>query len=914
MALHHRAAGLLLIRRRAWAPPAHCRVGIAIICLWAVAWPAAAQVVTGSIAGVVRADTGDPLAGATVVVTNPATGLTRSGSADGSGRYVIGGLPVEGGYDVHVESIGFAALDRTGVVLVPGEATVLDVTLRVAAAETVTVSRPAGVSEGVRPTLEQRIDEQMARALPLFGRNFLQLASLAAGFTGTPDYPDPQGQRYWANNVLVDGASHFSKWRGAARAFYSGYGLESIREVRVLTNAFSAEYGDALASITSAITKAGTNEWHGSALIFGRGSALNARPALADRTPPAQGQQFGATLGGPLVRGRTHFFGSYEGRRTRDRNVVVSPAAAGALVPDRQDEQLAFFRLDHQAGARHTLSGRYNAQRLRWHHEPGGLVLPGSGTSYANDVQTVLVTDAAQPSDRVLSETRVQFAGYTDERRDLRPDVYIARAGYSVEGGTLGPTGFGASPERTWEAHDTVSIWRGGHDLAVGGGGRHVRAHNESMAYGYGAYFFAGGPAAFPQPYLFMQGLARTARSTAADPRSISAFGFAQDDWRLRSDLTVNLGVRYDVEKVSGVLGYHVPADRNNVQPRVGVAWNPDRSGRLVIRAGGGLYTQQQLLYPINRVQLEGADGVQLVSLPAGAAGFPAFPAPLPAASPLDVLLPRDVQRVEPGLRNPSSRQYAVGAERVVRGTALAVDWVWLDGRDLLSLVDANAPASITKPAQRSVAAADATRPLVPAPGTYRKVITLGNEGRSWYRAVQVKARRGTGPVQAMVTYTRARAEDMANYELPEDSRNLAAEKGRAQTDVRHSLAAGATWLLPGHGRLRRGWSLSGIGIVRSNRPYNVTWGDDRNGTTQNDARPGARNTGRTDAYASVDVALRRLFPVRRANLEARVEAFNLLNTVNYDRYVGELSSPLFGQPVSAFPPRSLQLAAVLRF
>jgi len=407
--------------------------------------------------------------------------------------------------------------------------------------------------------------------------------------------------------------------------------------------------------------------------------------------------------------------------------------------------------------------------------------------------------------------------------------------------------------------------------------------------------------------------VAASTAAAAADPRSASGFGFLQDDWTVRENLTLNLGVRYDVERVFGLHAYTPPTDTNNIQPRFGAAWSP-RGGRLVLRGGVGLYTQQHLLYPINRVQLEGADGVRLVSLAPGSAAFPTFPAPLAALPSGLVLPPSDIHRLDPRFRSPYSVQYAVGGEHLLWGTMVGVDVVRLDGRDLMSLLDANAPDSNVKPAQRSVAAADATRPLIPAPGTYRKILTLGNEGRSWYRALQVKARRTAGPLSAMATYTWAHSEDMANYELPEDSLNLAAEKGRAQTDIRHNAVVGTTFSLPGTGRVLSGWSVSGLAVLRSNRPYTVTWGDDRNGTTQNDARPGGRNTGRSDAYASIDVGVKRLFPMGRATMEGRFEAFNVLDAVNYDRYVGELSSPFFGQPVSAFPPRRLQLAAILRF
>jgi hypothetical protein len=202
----------------------------------------------------------------------------------------------------------------------------------------------------------------------------------------------------------------------------------------------------------------------------------------------------------------------------------------------------------------------------------------------------------------------------------------------------------------------------------------------------------------------------------------------------------------------------------------------------------------------------------------------------------------------------------------------------------------------------------------VPAPATYRKIITLGNQGRSWYRALQVKFDHSSASLQMIGSYTWSRALDMANYQLPEDSRNLAAEKAFASTDIRHSISAGFAWQPPASGRIWREWSVSGVGIVRSGRPYTISWGDDRNGTTQDDARPGARNTGRTGPYRTIDLAVGRRFHRGATTTEARVEAFNAFNAINYDQYVGELLSPLYSRSVSAFPPRRLQLAVIVRF
>jgi hypothetical protein len=882
-----------------------------LVCL---ATSAIAVAQPSTISGTVTGDEGNRLQGVTVTIQGRA-GVRQTTTTDAQGRYEIAGLPANAEYQVRVSLAGFATSASENVTLAANTTLVVNFRLKLTLSETVAVAGTTPLINGGQSSVEQTVNERLTHALPLAGRNFIPLAMLTAGFTGNPNYPSPQGQMFWSNNVLVDGASHFSKWRSAARTFYSGYGLESIRDVHVLSNRFSAEYGESLASVTTAVTKSGTNEFHGAALFFLQDAELSTTPVFALVNTPFSSARYGFTLGGPFAKDRTHFFESYEGRRLRSSNPVVSPdpATVGAVASDTEDEHLAFFRVDHRVNDEHQFSGRYNGEFFRWHNEPGGLSLPGVGTQYKSDVHTLLASDR-RVSDRSTNELLMQFARFGDVRTDLQPTVYVSRAGYSLQGGTLGPYGFGADPEDTWEGRDTASFTQRGHSVKVGGGAKYVRDHNAFMNYGRGAYFFAGAPDLFPQPYLYVQGFAPTAAAAHADPRSLSAFAFVQDDWRLRRRTTFNLGLRYDIERVSNVRNFTAPADKNNLQPRLGVAWEPLGGQRLVIRGGAGLYTQQHLLYYINRAQLEGLDGTLTMSLSPGSALFPRFPNVLPALPATGALPPLDIQLVDGHFSNPYSLQSSIGVERVFKTVTVSADYVNLSGRDLMSLVDTNAPASNLKPNQRTVAQADATRPIPAVPGSFRNIVSLGNLGRSWYRALQVKAGRSTGRLQAIASYTWSRAEDMDNYQLPEDSRNLDAEKSRANSDVAHNLTVAFTWQLPSAPRLLDGWSLSGIGVFRSNRPYTITWGDDRNGTTQNDARPGARNTAQTDPYQNVDLALSRRFTRGSTAIEARVEAFNVFNVTNFDQYVGALLSPLYAQPVSAFPSRRIQIAAIVRF
>ena len=868
----------------------------------------------GDVAGRITDATGTALSGVVVTLQDVAAGVVRTATTGEDGRFLLAGLPAGDAYDLEAARGGFAPAGRTGVTVLAGRTVAVEIVLTVAAGSTVTVSARADAISRLDPTLQQTVTEPLLRAVPVFSRNFLEFTLLAAGFTGAPDFPSPQGQIYWAHNVLVDGVSHFSKWRSAPRAFASGYSLESIAEIQVRTNLFSSEYGDALASLTNVVTRAGTSEWHGSALFYAHGDALDGMPAFAPSKPPTASHVAAVSGGGPLPGGRTFVWTSYEGRRSRTRNVVVSPAAAGEMVPDDRDEHLLFVRIDRRRSASEAIVARYSGQLFDWHREPGGLVLPGSGTRYVNEAHTALVTGRFVAGSGLLHEVRVQGSRYVDIRRDLSPSAYVWRAGYSIEGGSFGPGGFGARPEMTWEGADVVSLQAGSHTLRMGGGGRLVRAHTTSYGQGYGAYYFAGSPDVYRAPYLFVQGVAMSDRAARTDPRSLAGHLFAHDDWRVRSRVTVNAGVRYDVERISNVDGFSPRTDWNNVQPRVGATWDPTGSGRTILRGGAGVYTEQQLLYPAARAQLEGAGGVAAVSLAPGSPLMPAFPDTLEIA-PGVLLPPRDLYRVAAEFHNPYAIQAVVGVEHLRFGAVLSVDYVRLDGRELMSLLDANPPASNAKPAQRSVAAADATRPLVPADGTFRNIVTLGNAGRSWYRALQVKARRSRGAWQMLASYTLSKADDMGNFQLPEDSRNLSADRGPALADVRHNVTGAFTWVVPGGaGPVWTGWTVSALAAFRTGRPYTITWGDDRNGTAQHDARPDRRNSARTGAYRSVDAAVVKRVPAGRASLEARLEAFNLLGAVNYDQYVGQLLSPLFARPISAFPPRRVQLGAVLRF
>ena len=301
---------------------------LALLAVLAIANGATAQPPTGTITGTVTGDQGTRLAGVPLTIQSQVTGARYTVTTDTLGRYEVVDLPADGEYQVRVSLPGFTTPATESVTLVPNATLVVNFRLKLTVAESAVVAAQTPLVEGGQSNVEQTVNERLVHALPLVGRNFVPLTMLTAGFTGNPNFPSPQGQIFWSNNLLMDGASHFSKWRSAPRAFFSGYGLESIKEVRVYSDSFSVEYGESLATVTSAVTKSGTNEFHGAGLFFLQDAALNATPTFASVNPPASSDRYGFTLGGPVSRDRTYFFESYEGRRSRNRNIIVSPDRA----------------------------------------------------------------------------------------------------------------------------------------------------------------------------------------------------------------------------------------------------------------------------------------------------------------------------------------------------------------------------------------------------------------------------------------------------------------------------------------------------------------------------------------------------------------------------------------------------------
>src|SRR5215470_7893496 len=286
------------------------------------------QAATASIAGIITDSSGAVIAGAAINAKNNGTGITRTTVSDAQGRYRLPDLAI-GDYDVEAKMLGFQSVIRKGIVLTVGAAPVADFQLPVGTTEeTVNVESAISQVETETSTLSSLVGESQMRELPLNGRNFEQLILLAPGAVSYPAGGSSalvgraatfsiSGARPEGHAILLDGENLQDWWQRGSGANVSGtqLGVEAIAEFQTMTNTYGAQYGGN-GSVVNAVSKSGTNGFHGSAFDFVRNSQMDARNFLDRRSPPPfRKNQYGGSIGGPIKRDKLFFFTNYEGIR-----------------------------------------------------------------------------------------------------------------------------------------------------------------------------------------------------------------------------------------------------------------------------------------------------------------------------------------------------------------------------------------------------------------------------------------------------------------------------------------------------------------------------------------------------------------------------------------------------------------------
>ena len=568
---------------------------------------------TADLVGVVTDATNAVLPGATVTATNVETNLSRSTTSEGTGRFSIPALR-PGTYRVVVALSGFAEEVREGVTLALGSRVEVEFRLRLlGTTETVRVVAEAPLVDTQRTAVATVVSQQQIESLPIDGRNFMSFAVITPGVSTdrTPQQGASAtsgltfaGQRARSNNITVDGLNNNDMTLGSVRATFS---QEAVQEFQVLTNSYTAEFGNATGGVLNIVTKSGTNQLSGNVFGFVRDDAMNAKghfekvdplgqPVNLEKAPYSQ-EQFGATLGGPIRKDRSFFFLSAERLNIGasnlvtidDRTVVLHPFSGAPLGTPAQILRAAGFpvetgnvgyavrntqflaKVDHQVAPGHSLALRFNTgDALNENTEPfGGITAKSRAAALEATDYVFAASDTSVLSSRWVNELRFQYAYRDQVVRSLDPACGGDCLRSDQGGPTLEVTGFASvgrqrfTPQtRTnalWQVVDTVSLTTGAHLIKAGIDFSYTDDRTDGpvlpLHFG-GRYVFQQLPAIpglLPAPVNPIQAVALGLPAAYVQGYGVdrdlysnsNVALFVQDDWQLGSRVTVKYGVRY---------------------------------------------------------------------------------------------------------------------------------------------------------------------------------------------------------------------------------------------------------------------------------------------------------------------------------------------------------------------------------
>jgi hypothetical protein len=597
--------------------------------------PALAQ--QASILGNVTDETKAVLPGATVTATNLGTGSQTVAVTDERGEYRLPNL-VPGRYKVQADLSGFASVVLASIELLVGQNATVPFALKLAqVSETVTVTGDAPLVDTASSQIAGNVNPRQMEELPLQGRNWLELSKLVKGITANEIGNNP-GVAEDMFQLNLDGQQVTQKIAG------SGFGQprfsrDSIAEFQIVTNLFDITQGRSAGIQVHAVSRSGTNATQGSFYGYFRDDKFNAPDFLTGTVLPYQNQQIGATLGGPIIKNRVHYFASYEYEREPGTSFSAPAALPGQTftTPYKNSQKSALARVDYQASAKDRISGR--ATRWDWANPFVGTGHPSTATD-----QTKSATNVLGSWTRVLSDTKVQEirVGHNNFQwgTQQQPEV-----GYSFEyrfpGLTVGKP-YNLPQwlyQNNFESRYDLSWHRGKHDFKIGG--EYIFAHTTALWYNVreGAFIFSAIPAdigtRIPASARYdvskwnFSGLESTIQRVEKNynrgdwtldvPQPTWAL-WAGDTWRVHDQLSINYGVRWDVnwnvQSVPDVVentilidtgvgnaktnipelgkgdygykkGFH---NLKDIAPRGGFTWNIGGANSTVIRGGTGLY------------------------------------------------------------------------------------------------------------------------------------------------------------------------------------------------------------------------------------------------------------------------------------------------------------------------------------
>lgn len=852
---------------------------------------AAAQVNTAAVLGRVTDPSDAVIPGAKVTVRNTATNLERSAATDAEGNFLFASVAA-GVYEITVESPGMASQTRRGLVLGVGDRVRLDFAMKPGqVSQEITVSGTTPLINTVSPELGNLIDSNKVETLPINGRDFTQLVSLQAGVASSNvngrNSFNLNGLTQWGVNISMDGtdasfAESSSFGDPSGRSVLNTVSMDTIEEFRVQAGTFTAETGRASGGAVNIITRGGTNDYHGVLYYYMRNSALDARNFFAATKNRLVQNQGGGNFGGPLIKDKLFFFGSYElSRRRLGQQLSASVpteafrAAAPAVyqpylnllplpssVPAGQnntgvvqrgdifmsDENLGNIRLDYNT-SRSMSMVRYSINKSS-NSVPN--IIPKNRQAYDITNHLVTISNTFNFSPTTLNEVRLGFDRWDVPR--LNTTFYnglgeIDIAGVLNAGNFEGLLHF---VDNSYTYADNLTHRAGKHNLKTGFEFRRLqsgRIQKQNPIYTYNSISD------------FMNNVPLSVRIIFGQPgiglRQWNTGLFFQDDYQVAPHLTLNLGLRWEyytpVSEVAGRLynvaddpfGAFLPRgsqiykpDYNNFNPRIGFAWDISGKQTTVLRGGYGIYSSP--LTPIFVWDTPTLNPQEPVAFNAAPSDIPGLSYPLSGAIAQGVanptqaaqlgLLPAVVARriVDPNLRDTYSQQWDLTLQRALsKNFVLETSYV-----GNLSLKNVNTRSvNLIDPALKH-------RPV----RSIGEILIIEDSGRRTYEALQVALRgRNVKGLTTDVYYTWSHSlvyggDDCCTgtNTYIQDFNNIAASRGNANTDIRHALTFDYSWEVPlgqwfphGPKALVKGWAIQGITRLRTGLPLTVFSGRD---------------------------------------------------------------------------------------
>ena len=905
------------------------------------------SVTSGTLSGRVQDAQGAVVSGVTVTATHLETNHQLTTTSDAEGRYRFPYLRT-GDYALKFEAQGFETMTKQLTVLV-GQTLDLPIKLTVAGltAQVDIGGTDVPIVETVRTQITETIRPREINELPLNGRNFLDLALLIPGvsptntgsnqrFAETSAVPGQgisvAGQRNLYNSFIVDGVSANDDAADLTGTYYSE---EVIDQFQIVTSGGIAEFGRTSGGVVNILTKSGTNDWRGGLYGFIRNQRFDARNPIAPTKDLLTQAQYGGTISGPVRRDRTFFFSNFEQtRRNYSTVITIDPATVDSInnrlravnyggqlistgvVPASFDTTNFFTRIDHNINSRNQLSARYSLYHINAvnSRNVGGLNAVSRGTGLNDTDQTVQVSNVTTFNARTLNEARFQ---YTNSRLDAPVNDTVGPA-IGISGiANLGIATF--SPQgrdiNLFEAVDNVSTQRGAHMFKAGGNFLYNRVNIFFPGALEGVYQFTSMSNFLSGNYLSFQQAFGVPSQFQSNP---NVGVFAQDEWRVRPDLTINAGLRYDLQ----FLPDPIQTDTDNLSPRLGIVYAPgDR--KTVIRASYGLYYDRlPMRATSNALQRDGSKYI-VVQLSPGQPGAPVFPNIL-SVQPATLPTKPNITRIDPDIESSYSQQANLQIERELPGNAVvSVGYLHVRGLHLILSRNVNVP---TVPASAGIPNLGRPDP------NWGNIARFESSGKSNYDGMVVSYnQRATRWASLRVSYTLSKTIDDAGnffFSSVQNNFDINDDRGLSDNDQRHRLVISGSLEAPeqnkatGFQRFLNGFQLGYIFTYASRLPFNVLVGSDRNFDTNNNDRPlgVGRNTGRGFDFASLDLRLSRRFELtERVDLQLLAEGFNVLNRSNLgipNNTFGSGVQPLprFGQPTAAFDPRQFQFGMKVSF